>query len=458
LLVTRELIGVIALTAGYTTVGAAVLYGIGLLRTVRQSLRLMGLAIIVGWVLTGIGLSLALAIGLSVSVVTTGALWAVIAVLAFLGGRVLPPFPLRAARSEQTLVGRSIALVGAGLLAVDLTALAWRSANPSGQLHADVWNFWLPKAKTIYFFDGLDTGVGGFTSQTSPDYPPLVPALEALTFTFAGGADVLALPLAHWAVAVAFFGALAGLLRERVRPAILWPALAMLAFMPMLARLIGSSLADEPLALLYALAGVCSALWLLDRDWRMAALGSVFLVAATLTKNEGLMLSLALALVVALVARRRPVVPLLIAGGPLLAFLAWKGWLSQHGVPPNYAYSFDDLLRPGYLAGRVDRFEYGAIELLKQLFSPSKWLLTAPLALVLAGALARVRPGLSALVLATPALAFLGYAAVYWISSVELHFYVDNNVERVVAPIVLFLGALFPLLFAEAFERSQEAP
>ena len=84
--------------------------------------------------------------------------------------------------------------------------------------------------------------------------------------------------------------------------------------------------------------------------------------------------------------------------------------------------------------------------------------MTAPLALVLAGALARVRPGLSALVLATPALAFLGYAAVYWISSVELHFYVDNNVERVVAPIVLFLGALFPLLFAEAFERSQEAP
>lgn len=155
-------------------------------------------------------------------------------------------------------MGRSIALVGAGLLAVDLTALAWRSANPSGQLHADVWNFWLPKAKT---------------------------------------------------------------------------------FMPMLARLIGSSLADEPLALLYALVGVCSALWLLDRDWRMAALGSVFLVAGTLTKNEGLMLSFALALVVALVARRRPVVPLLIAGGPLLAFLAWKGWLSQHGVPPNYAYS-----------------------------------------------------------------------------------------------------------------------
>jgi hypothetical protein len=47
-------------------------------------------------------------------------------------------------------------------------------------------------------------------------------------------------------------------------------------------------------------------------------------------------------------------------------------------------------------------------------------------------------------------LAFLGYATIYWISSVELHFYVDNNVDRVVAPTVVLLGALFPVLLEEA--------
>jgi 4-amino-4-deoxy-L-arabinose transferase-like glycosyltransferase len=366
--------------------------------------------------------------------------------------RAVPAAPLRPVRREGRRGGRLLALAGAGLLGVYLVLLGWRSAEPSGLLHADVWNFWLPKAKTIFYFGGLDTGVGGFTSQTSPDYPPLLPALEATAFRFVGGADALALPLAHWVVAVAFFGALAGLLAGRVRPAILWPALALLAFMPMLGRLIGSSLADEPLALLVALAGVCGVASLEEREWRLGLLAGVFLVAATLTKNEGLMLAVVLAVALALAARSRRawLTGAALAAAALAAFLVWKAWLDRHGVPGNYAYDFGDLLRPGYLADRVERLEYGAGQLLEQLVSPSRWLVTVPATLALAVAIARRRSDLTTLVLATTVLAFLGYATVYWISSVELHFYVDNNVDRVVAPTVVLLGALFPLLLEEA--------
>jgi hypothetical protein len=449
--VIRDVLGVLALGTGHLAVGGAFLYGLGLVRAPEEGLRLAGLAYVIGWALTGIGLSLGLAAGLTMGVLETVLLWLVLAAVSALLARVVLPSRLSPIRRERDRAGRAVAAAGAGLLIVYVAALGLRSAIPGGHFHADVWNFWLPKAKTIYFFDGLDTGVGGFTSQTSPDYPPLVPALEALTFRFVGGTDVLALPLAHWIGSVAFFGALAGLLAARVRPAILWPSLAMLAYMPMLGRLIGSSLADEPLAMLFALAGGCAALWLLERDWRLAALCGLLLAAATLTKNEGLMLSLILVLMLA-VSARRLAVPALVAASALLAFLAWKAWLSRHGVPPNYAYDFDDLLRPGYLADRFGRFDYGIRSLLAELFSLSKWLLTVPASLVLAAALARARPGLSALVLGTSVLAFLGYATVYWVSSVELHFYVDNNVDRVVAPIVLFLGALFPVLLQEAFK------
>jgi hypothetical protein len=449
----RTAVGLAALNAGYVGVGLAFLLALGLVRTRRAALRLLGLALVAGWALTGIGSSLVLIAGLELSLRGTILLWGGLAGGALLLSRGTPRADLERSRRERGRPGKLVALGGAGLLGGYLALLGWRSAVPSGLLHADVWNFWLPKAKTIFYFGGLDTGIGGFTSQTSPDYPPLLPALEATTFRFVGRVDTLALPLAHWVIAVAFFTALAGLLAGRVRPAILWPSLAMLAFMPMLGRLIGSSLADEPLALSFALAGVCAALWLPGRDWRLVVLSGVFLAAATLTKNEGLMLGLILVAVLAVAGRRRRRWALSLGLAPLAAFLVWKAWLWRHGVPGNYAYDFGDLFRPEYLAGRAERLEYGAGELLEELFSTSKWLLVVPATLALAAILARVRPALAILVLGTTGLAFLGYASIYWISSVELHFYVDNNVERVVAPTVLFLGALFPLLLDELFTR-----
>ena len=63
---------------------------------------------------------------------------------------------------------------------------------------------------------------------------------------------------------VSFLLAIAWLLAPRVRPAILWPSLAMLALMPRFGSLVGSLIADELTAMLIAVAGVCALIWILE--------------------------------------------------------------------------------------------------------------------------------------------------------------------------------------------------
>ena len=85
-------------------------------------------------------------------------------------------------------------------------------------------------------------------------------------------------------------------------PAILWPCLALLALLPTFTALLGSSLGDEPLMLLVGLGGACSALWLLERDARFAALAGLFLAAAALAKSEGLPIAVVVAATTLVVA------------------------------------------------------------------------------------------------------------------------------------------------------------
>jgi hypothetical protein len=43
----------------------------------------------------------------------------------------------------------------------------------------------------------------------------------------------------------------------------------------------------------------------------------------------------------------------------------------------------------------------------------------------------------------------LGFAAIYWISPLALHDYVDNSVTRIVDSLMLFSAAALPLVAAE---------
>jgi 4-amino-4-deoxy-L-arabinose transferase-like glycosyltransferase len=433
-------------------VGLALLAGIGLVRDGRAALRYAGLGLVLGWAATGIAASVAVVAGLELSLLTVIVLWALALGASALLALRLPAKQAGPLAGEREPAGRLVAAAAAALLVAVLVAL-FRRGQASGPLDPDVWGFWLPKAKTIFETGGIDTGLGGYASFTHPEYPPLAPASEAVSFLFMRRDDVLLLPVQHWVLFVAFLGTLAGLLAERVRPALLWPSLAFLALLPTLEHLVGSSLADEPLAQLFALAGVSAALWLLERDWRHAVVCGVLLAAMPLTKNEGLMLGLVLVVALAAATRLRPWRTLLaLASATALAAVPWRAWLAAHDVQDQSDYRFGDLFDPGLLWDRLDRLGVAAREFPQYVLDPGRWLLAVPLALLLAALLAPGRRALAGFVAATVLIAFAGYLVIYWIGLPEIRFYLDSSAERLSANLAVFCAALLPLLGAEALE------
>ena len=454
---TRQDWGLVGLNLWLLGAGGAVLYGLGLVRSWRAALRFLGLAYMTGWALVGVGATLLLVAGLALTEAQVLVLLAAIAA----GGALLrlrvPAATVRAAEWPRL---HALGLLVAPVLVAYL-ALMLREARVAVVSAWDAWAFWLPKAQSLVYFDGLDTRVGGFTSFPHPHYPPLAPAQEAIAFRFMHAVDPLALPLQHWIVACAFFAALAGLLATRVSPLVLWPSLTMIALVPALPGLVGSSLADEPLALLFALAGVSAALWLLEDERRFAVVAAIFVAAAALTKNEGVLLGLVLAAALAAASigriRKRRRVLAALAAAPIAAVLPWKLWLELNDVSVTPPYSLLDLARPWYLVDRLDRLRVALSELPGYVFSTDEWLYVVPLALLAAAAAARSAPRLGGLAVGTAAMLFFALVAVYWIGRPDVHWYIDTSAGRAVAPIVLFLGALFPLLVAEAAREPRRA-
>jgi hypothetical protein len=432
--------------------GLGALYGLGLVRSGRDALRHAGLALVAGWAALGIVASTLLVLGAPLSRLVVAASAVGIAVAGVLLGRRVPARRL-------PLVGEPgpaswIAVAGASVVVVQLAALLRRALAEGGPLQWDAWAFWLPKARSIVDFGGLDTGLGGFTSFAHATYPPFLPALEASAFAIMGNTNASPLALQHWVIAVAFVGALASLLAVRVRPAILWPCLALLALLPTFTSLLGSSLGDEPLMLLVGLGGACSALWLLERDPRFAALAGLFLAAAALAKSEGLPIAAVVAATtfVVAVARppRRPLVPALVLLAPFAAILPWKIWIRINDVPASPDYRLSDALHPRLLADRFDRLSYAAGKLPGFVFGPGHWLLAVPLMLAAALLAAPRRPALSVLALVSVAAVPLGLLVVYWIGFPPVDFYVATSAERGVASGVVLAAVFLPLLLAEA--------
>ena len=356
---------------------------------------------------------------------------------------------------------RGLGLVGlafAALVVVYLEAL-FRAGRLAGLSAWDAWSFWVPKAKAIYYFDGLDEQF--FRELPNATYPPLVPALEAAAFEFMGSADVVTLHLQFWFLACGFVAAVAGLLAPRVPAVLLWPFLLLVLVAP---RIAGRSLdpqADFTLDYFFATAALLVALWLVDRQPWQIAMASLFLGAAMLTKREGLMLAacLVVAALVATWGRRRCAWPriALAAACAFALTIPWRLWFTSRELA-------GELPEAGLLGAldNLDRAWPAAESVLRTAVDYDLWLVVLPLvAVAIALAYAAGARVLPTFALTLYLLAIGGFTWVLWsFTELELPFVQDegvNPIVRLTGSLVIVSAALLPLLLDAAW-RGRDGP
>jgi hypothetical protein len=443
-------------------VGFAVLYALGLARR-RSDIKLLALAYLVGWAALGVVISYLLMAGFDADLKTVLASAAVIVGLCTVAGRFSPRMPQPAGRpAAQGGAGGPLArlavVVGALIIllaAVSAVVLAVRS---TWKLDYDVATFWLPRADVIYSEHGLSLGPEGWQMFLHPEYPPLVPAMDAVNFHFVGGFHPALLAFQQCVLGLAFVGALLALLERRVPRWLSFPSIALLVVSPGFFNRLNSLLPDQTLAYFVALAALACLLWLRERRGAWLALTLLLLVTATLTKLEGEMYGLLLALIgcAGAVLRRKAATALpaaLLFLGPA-AIEPWRRWLGAHGLPTSAKdYHLSSLLHPLFLADRVGRIPYALEGVLTALFRPSEWLPILPLALLAILVVSRRLPLLAAATTLWLVLAFLGLIVVYWIGNEPVHLYVDETAHRVAGTIVIVAASVLPLVLTLALEK-----
>jgi cytochrome c biogenesis protein CcdA len=337
----------------------------------------------------------------------------------------------------------------AGGLALLLAFLvhAWPTFAAKPLDDYDGWAIWGMKAKALTLLDWADPAL--FASAAAEpahrDYPLLLPSLEAVASRAMGGFDPRLVHLQFLLFAVAGIAALHGLLRDRVRPWLLWPFLLALVAAPAVSGQLLTAYADVPLALFVAAAVVAAARWIDEPDARMLALATVFFAAAVLTKNEGIVF-VAAALLGLLLATRRWKPVLLSALAVELVLLPWQIWLAVHDIRSDTVISFDslDLDHP--------RIGPNALrELVGLAFSIHEWPLLLPLFLVALALAARTRvawfAGTWALV------SMVGLAGIYVVSKLEWSNYLAYSGDRVIDSVLVGAVALTPLLLTKGLSR-----
>ena len=422
----RALVGLTAFNLFLLGVGITALASLRGWRTWRDLVRIGGLAYLIGVALVGVTLSIELVLGVPFSAATillTGAALALAAVaLRRTLARWRPELP--DARAQGVWL---VTLMGVALVVVYLEAL-FRSARLSALSAWDAWAFWVPKAKAIYFFGGLDEQF--FRELANPSYPPLVPALEAAAFHFMGSADAVTLHLQFWFLACGFVAAVASLLAPRVHPLMLWPCLLLVLVAP---RVVGRNLdpqADFILDYFFALAALLVALWLVDREPWLLMATALLMAAAVMTKRDGQLLvaCIVLAGAIATWQQWRFAWPRLglVAAVAIGMLVPWRIWYSSRDLT-------GDLPSAGALAlfDNLDRGWPALESAITTVLDYDLWLVIAGLTWVL-----------------------------WSFTELELPFVQDEGVNPIVrlsASLVVAAGALLPLLLDAAWNGSDEA-
>jgi hypothetical protein len=466
-------LGLASLDLTYVVVGAAGLHALGILRPGAGELRHFGLAYLFGWALLGVSLSLLGMVGFDPDTPGVLGVGVVLTALSVLLARRIAPLEPTTRREQRRSLGTLAALGGLIVLAVacaEALVVSLRSEwNASSDFDA-LW-FWIPRAETIFYAHGFDPAL--WKTFTHPEYPPLAPTMDAVTFHFSDGFQPALLLFQQALLGVAFLAAIFALLDRFVPRWIALPSLALIATAHWFWSHLDSPMPDQTLAYLVSAAAVAAVLWLWEPRGAWLVLATVFLAAAALTKLEGVMFSALLAALLIICGlvryRRRGLTVLWAALGPAV-IEPWRLWLSVHGLrtsSPDYHPS--DLLNFGFLSGRTWRLSYG----LEHMVSTAENMLTQispfgvlPGPLASAATTAAVVFFVGALAwaiwrLGTPGaalagwftIAFFGLSLTYWIGRIGVAEYVEVTVKRVEETMILVPATVTPLLLGLLIEQ-----
>ncbi len=337
--------------------------------------------------------------------------------------------PLAAARSAVAGWLRLLpaaTLVALAILAVDLAVQPiWTD---------DAWSIWAIKAVSIVELGGLDPAFLGSASVVSADYPLVVPVLELVAYRFCGLPNEL-VPLQLGLVFLAFPWALAALLRDRVRPLLLWVVVLAIALAPSLQIQTASAVADITLAVFFALAGVAAWRWVEDGERDAALAGGCLLRRRG--RDEGGGRSSSSSCCSSPWRSLRGDGAVRSDRSPPWSRRSWRprsrgsSGHERHGL--GNAFSDSGGVGASICWQLVDRIPRAAASIARELAHPSSWLALVALA-VAAIVLALWRPagrGLAVFTLFVTLSSLAALVAIYWTTPLDFDYHVATSVRRV---------------------------
>lgn len=366
----------------------------------------------------------------------------------FRRGRAWTPPRVPLTRLTRVLLG--VAYVVLLILVVDFVVQpVWND---------DAWAIWGAKASSIVQLDGLDPSFLQTASVVSPSYPLVVPVLEVVALRFCGLPNELVV-LQLGLLFVALPGALVALLRDRAESAALGVVALGIVLAPSLQIQAASAVADVPLAVFFALAGIAAWRWIELGESSMLRLAGLLAAAALGTKVEGA--AFVALLFVALgwfaVRRRRSLRPFALVVAAVVASAApWELWSRVHSLTNPFSEAGG--VGSVDLMAVVDRIPRAGGAMLRELADPTSWIALLALAAagIAIGLLRRNARDAALYTLFITVSSLMTLLGLYWATPLDFDYHVATSVRRVITAPVVFAAAMAPLLLSRPREPQRD--